>query len=108
MPDVNPLVLVISTVESAADAQQLAQALVDQSLAACVQIDGPIQSHYRWAGKLECAQEFRLMIKSSLAAWPALKQKLAALHPYDEPQIIMMKIDDAADGYRDWVVDQTT
>jgi periplasmic divalent cation tolerance protein len=108
MSDQNELVLVISTVESADDADQLAKTLVDQFLAACVQIDGPIRSCYRWAGKVECASEYRLMIKSSRAAWPKLKEKLARLHPYDEPEIIMCEIADASGGYRDWVIDQTT
>jgi periplasmic divalent cation tolerance protein len=108
MSDANTLVLVITTVESASDAEKLAQTLLDQSLAACVQIDGPITSRYRWAGRVESANEFRLMIKTSASAWPLLKEKLAKLHPYDEPEIIMLPITDATEGYRDWVIDQTT
>ncbi len=100
--------MVITTVASAQEAESLAAAVVDQSLAACVQIDGPITSHYRWAGKVEKASEFRLMIKTSQEAWPKLHEKLASLHPYEEPEIIMFAIDDASDGYRDWVIDQTT
>ena len=97
MTDSNGLVLVITTVESLSDADSLAQALVGQSLAACVQIDGPITSLYRWAGKVEQANEFRLMIKTSLSAWPDLKERLAKSHPYDEPEIIMLPITDATD-----------
>lgn len=108
MSDSNALALVITTVESPDDADQLARSLVDQSLAACVQIDGPIISHYRWAGKVERAAEFRLLIKTSQNAWPSLKEKLVRLHPYDEPEIIMLPIADVTDGYRDWVIDQTT
>ncbi len=108
MSDETELVLVISTVESADDAERLARDLVDQTLAACVQIDGPIRSHYRWAGEVHCASEYRLMIKTSHRTWPTLKERLAQLHPYDEPQIIMLRISDASAGYRDWVIDQTT
>ena len=108
MTDSTGLALVITTVGSAADADSLARLLVDQSLVACVQVDGPIRSHYRWAGKVEQASEFRLMIKTSLKAWPALKDKLTKSHPYDEPEIIMLPIADATDGYRRWVIDQTT
>ncbi len=104
----NVLALVMTTVESAEDAERLARSLVDQSLAACVQIDGPITSHYRWAGKVECATEFRLMVKTSIRAWPALKEKLAKLHPYDEPEIILLPIAEASEGYQKWVIDQTT
>ncbi len=100
--------MVITTVASEQEAESIATALVDQSLAACVQIDGPVTSHYRWAGKVERASEYRLMIKTSRTAWPALREKLASLHSYEEPEIIMFTVDDASDGYRDWVVDQTT
>ncbi len=108
MSDRNTLALVMTTVASVEDADQLARSLVDQSLAACVQVDGPIISHYRWAGKVERATEFRLLIKTSQTAWPKLKEKLSKLHPYDEPEIIMLPIADVTDGYRDWVIDQTT
>jgi periplasmic divalent cation tolerance protein len=108
MPDQNELAMVITTVASAQDAESLAAALVDQSLAACVQIDGPITSHYRWAGKVEKASEYRLLIKTSQSAWPKMLEKLASLHPYEEPEIIKIAIDAASDGYRNWVIDQTT
>lgn len=108
MDDPRQLVMVFTTVETASDADSLAKSLVEHSLAACVQIDGPIVSHYRWAGKVQTNQEYRLMIKSSLAAWPMLKSRIVKLHPYDEPEIVMTRIDDATDGYRDWVLDQTT
>jgi periplasmic divalent cation tolerance protein len=108
MSEPRELILVISTVETADDADRIARALVDQSLAACVQIDGPIRSHYRWSGQVETATEYRLMIKSSRAAWPRLLEKLAKMHPYDEPEIITLTVSDAAAGYRDWVIDQTT
>ena len=108
MSDANAIAMVITTVESADDADQLAKAMIDQSLAACIQIDGPVTSHYRWAGKVEQTSEMRLMIKTSLHAWPALKEKLVKLHPYDEPEIVMFPIADVTDGYRKWVIDQTT
>lgn len=108
MSEQDEIALVMTTVETSDDGEKLARLLVDQSLAACVQIDGPIISHYRWAGKIQRAEEFRLMIKTSRAAWPAVKQDLAKHHPYDEPEIIMLTIDEASDGYRDWVIDQTT
>ena len=107
MSDSRSIAMVITTVQSAEDADSLAQALVEQSLAACVQIDGPIRSHYRWAGKQEQAEEYRLVIKLAESGWPALREKLAELHPYDEPEIVMLPITGASDGYRDWVMDQS-
>ena len=108
MTESGELILVISTVESSDDAERVARELIDRSLAACVQIDGPIVSHYRWAGKLESTREFRLMIKSSNDCLPQLRDTLAKIHPYDEPEIVRLPITDATPGYRDWVIDQTT
>ena len=102
------LACVTTTVANLEDAEKLASELVSQSMAACVQIDGPINSHYRWAGKVQASPEFRLIIKTSLKAWPRLLDKLSKAHPYDEPEIIMTKIDQASDGYGRWVIDQTT
>ena len=101
------LLLCLSTVASAEDAERIGAALIAQSLAACVQIEGPIRSHYRWQGQTQCDQEYRLVIKSAVTVWEQLKSKLLDLHSYDEPQIVMIEIDDASRGYRDWVLAQT-
>ena len=108
MIEPSPLAIVITTVESEDDANRLANAIIDKSLAACVQIDGPLTSHYRWSEQLHCAKEYRLTIKTTHKAWPTLKDELAKQHPYEEPQIIMLAVADSTDGYRDWVIDQTT
>jgi periplasmic divalent cation tolerance protein len=97
----------ITTTSSMADAQMIANALLDQSLAACIQIEGPIKSHYDWHGKRNSDQEFRLMIKTIVALWPRLKECVCSIHPYDEPELILIPVIDAADGYRDWVIEQT-
>ncbi|QDT01744.1 Divalent-cation tolerance protein CutA [Rubripirellula lacrimiformis] len=108
MDESTALIMVTTTIESIDQANELAAALVSQSLVACVQIDGPIISHYRWAGEIRQSNEYRLTIKSSLISWPRLKSRLAKMHPYDEPEIIMTVVDDASDGYRSWVIDQST
>lgn len=108
MNGVNSLAMVMTTVESAQDADTLAKDLLDQSLAACVQISGPITSHYRWSGKLNQTTEYRITIKTTASAWPNLKDRLIKIHPYEEPQIVMLEIADATEGYINWVVDQTT
>ena len=64
MANESALLLCLSTVASLEDADRLAAILLEESLAACVQIDGPIRSHYRWQGQTHCDQEYRLMIKS--------------------------------------------
>ena len=106
--DQQDLILVFSTVQSAEDADRMARELVAQSLVACVQIDGPVRSHYRWAGKVECAEEYRLLLKTSRKAWPQLKEKLLQIHPYEEPEILMLEVGEASAGYREWVIEQTT
>ncbi len=108
MTESNPLAVVITTVESSQDAEILAKAVIEQFLAACVQIDGPIVSHYRWRGEVQRTSEYRLLIKTTNARWPVLKQTLARLHPYEQPQIILLGVQDSSDGYRDWVIDQTS
>jgi periplasmic divalent cation tolerance protein len=108
MNNSNPLAIVTTTVESLQDADILSKAIIESSLGACVQIDGPIVSYYRWSGQVQQNEEYRLTIKTTQAAWPSLKTKLGTLHPYDEPQIVMVRVEDTTDGYRDWVVDQTT
>ncbi|TWU51063.1 Divalent-cation tolerance protein CutA [Rubripirellula tenax] len=102
------IVIANTTVATTGDAEAMARELIGQSIAACVQIDGPITSHYRWAGEVQQSTEFRLTIKTSMATWPKLKERLARIHPYDEPEILMTVVDDASDGYRQWVIDQTT
>jgi len=100
--------VVITTVETSDQAEQLSAALLDQSLAACIQIDGPIVSHYRWKGKLEKASEFRLMIKTSREVWDKLEAILQELHPYDEPEIILIPIEASSRGYRQGGIEQTS
>ena len=108
MSDANELIVVISTTETRDEADRLAGELVERNLAACVQIDGPVRSQYRWAGQTHADEEHRLMIKSRLGVWPTLREKLGQLHPYDEPEIIMLPVTGASAGYRDWVIDQTS
>lgn len=107
MTDPHELILVISTVESAEDADQLASSLVQRGLAACVQIDGPITSHFRWRGELQRSSEFRLMIKTTENQWHRVKRHLEQNHPYDQPEIIMLPVADSNEDYRDWVIAET-
>lgn len=101
------IVCCTSTVACRDEADSIAGQLLAESLAACVQIDGPIHSHFRWKGETHCSEEFRLTIKTSGDAWSRLKVRLAEIHSYDEPQIICTKIVDVTDDYRDWVLAQT-
>ena len=73
-----------TTVATRADAERLA---------ACVQLDGPVVSHYRWQGRAERAEEFRLCFKCLLAQLPALEKQVLATHPYDTPEWLVVRAD---------------
>jgi periplasmic divalent cation tolerance protein len=107
MSDHDSLVICLTTVAMLDDADRVAAILLDRSVAACVQIEGPIRSHYLWEHQRRCDEEYRLVIKSSLRAWPLLQSILSDVHPYDEPQILMWVVSDSAQGYREWILSQT-
>ena len=101
------LVIVVTTVASTADAEHLARQLIDSNLAACVQIEGPITSHYKWDGVVQSSTEFRMTIKTGNACWQDLKRQLAALHPYEQPEILMLPVTDTTEGYLKWAIQHT-
>jgi periplasmic divalent cation tolerance protein len=87
----------------AADA--LALALVEARWAACVQIGGPVESVYRWDGKIERATEWSLSIKTVSRLYQELEQFLIEKHDYDVPQIVAEKVA-ASESYAAWLRDQ--
>ena len=96
-----PLCLVLTTVATREDAQQLARAMVEQRLAACAQISA-IDSIYRWNGALQQEPEWRLLLKTTEAARPALQAALRAAHPYELPAIIALPMQAEA-ACADWI-----
>jgi periplasmic divalent cation tolerance protein len=95
-----------TTTATKADAERIAAALVEQRLAACVQISGPITSCYRWQNAIETADEWRCTAKTTRAAYPRVEQAIRGLHPYDEPEIIAVPIVAGSVGYLTWLVEQ--
>ncbi len=79
---------VVTTISSQADARRIADALVQQRLAGCVQIVGPIESLYRWEGKIETATEWQCWIKTRKSHYKAVEQAIHKLHPYEVPEIL--------------------
>jgi len=94
--------IILTSVDSEAEAKRLARHLVEHGLAACVQISSPGQSIYRWQGRLQCEAEYYLSIKTSTAAAAQAMRWLARHHPYDVPEIIRLQ-GDATKAYGDWV-----
>ena len=101
-------VLVLTNLPDAASAEKLARALVEQRLAACVNVLAPTRSVYRWQGKIEWASEVPLLIKTMAARYDALEAAIKAQHPYELPEIIRLPIDGGLPAYLGWVAAETT
>jgi len=95
--------LVLTTAGSAEEAQRLAHALVEQRLAGCVNIVSPMESVYRWEGKIETGQEWLLLIKTTATAFPRLRDAIQQLHSYDVPECISLSIEDGSEPYLKWL-----
>jgi len=98
-----PCQIVLTTCPDAASAERLARILVEEGLAACVNILPPMRSIYRWKGKIEDASELLLVIKSAAARFPDIRDRLRALHPYELPEIIAVPIADGLPEYLAWL-----
>jgi periplasmic divalent cation tolerance protein len=94
---------IITTVATAADAERIANALLAQRLAACVQIVGPITSHYWWQGKIEQATEYQCLIKSRQDLFAAVEAAIIAVHPYQTPEILAQAVMAGGAGYLAWL-----
>ena len=91
-----------TTVANRTDADRLAADVVTRNLAVCVQIDGPIVSHYRWQGQHERSEEFRLLFKCLPARLAALEQHVLASHPYETPEWLVMQAVRVGEKYLSW------
>jgi periplasmic divalent cation tolerance protein len=91
-----------TTVATLDDARRLARALLDQRLAACVQIDPGVESRYRWEGALCAEPEVRLTVKSLPDRLPALQDFFGREHPYQLPQLLW-HVDESSPAYAAWV-----
>jgi periplasmic divalent cation tolerance protein len=91
-----------TTVATRAEADALAAGVIAVNLAACVQIEGPIVSHYRWQGKLEQAQEYRLSFKFLPAQLLALEAHVLRHHPYTTPEWIVVRAEHVGEKYLSW------
>ena len=94
---------ILTTVGSEEEAERIAAALVERRLAACVQVIGPISSHYRWQGEVERSQEWLCLVKTEASRYPEVEAAIAELHSYDQPEIIATPIVAGSAGYLDWI-----
>jgi periplasmic divalent cation tolerance protein len=97
-------IVVLVTCGSAKEARKIARALVEQRLAACANIlASPVQSVYRWKGKVESAKEFLLIIKTTRPRFAELSAAIKGLHSYDVSEIISLPIVAGATNYLTWI-----
>lgn len=96
-------VQVLATAGSEEEASRIAEALVERRLAACVQVVGPVTSHYRWQGKIEEEGEWQCLAKTTPAAYPEVEAAIREVHSYDEPEIIATPIVAGSAGYLAWI-----
>src|SRR5262252_10601669 len=99
--------LVISNLPDRESAEKLAHALIDQRLAACINILSPCRSVFRWKDKVEDAEEFPMLIKTTRERYPALERAIRAGHPYELPEIIAVPLAGGLPAYLDWVDSET-
>ena len=96
-------VQIVTTVENKEDAQRIATALLEKRLAACVQIVGPMSSHYWWQGKIEEATEYQCLIKSRGELFPVVEKAIKAVHPYQVPELLAMPVLAGGAAYLAWL-----
>lgn len=91
-----------------ADAQKIADSIIERRLAACVNINPSVQSVYHWQGKVERGEESLLIVKTTDAKFDELEAHIRNVHPYTCPEIIAMPVTQGYEGYLKWIVEETT
>ena len=102
------VVLVLTTVPAGELGEGVARALVEERLAACINVLAPMTSIYRWRGAVERDTEQQLVIKTTPDRVAALQARLGQLHPYELPECLVLAVTGGTAAYLDWVRAETT
>jgi periplasmic divalent cation tolerance protein len=102
------LQIVLCTTPDREAAELIANTLVAEKLAACVNILPGVTSVYRWQGAIEQSEELLLVIKTSQTVWPMLEAQIQALHPYELPEIVAVPIKTGEAEYIQWLENTIT
>ena len=101
-----PAILILSTAPNREEATAIARTLVDERLAACVQLS-PIESWYRWEGRIEHQPETRLHIKTMAHLADRVEARIRAMHSYAVPEIVILPLGDGSADYLGWIAAST-
>ena len=99
--------VVFTNLPDRASAEALARRLVEERLAACVNVLAPCRSAYRWKGAVQQEEEHPVLIKTTRARYAALEQLIRAEHPYELPEIVALPVAMGLPAYLDWVRNET-
>lgn len=99
--------VVFSTAASVAQAEPIARALVEERLAACVNIVGPVRSIYRWQGRIVRDREVMMIIKTRDTMLKRLERRVRELHPYEVPELLVLDVANGSAPYLDWLLAAT-
>ncbi|HVX11788.1 MAG TPA: divalent-cation tolerance protein CutA [Pirellulales bacterium] len=97
---------ILTTTPTKEVAQSIVEILLGGKLAACVQIVGPIESHFWWQGKRETAVEWQCVAKSRIGLYEQVESAIRRVHPYDVPEILVTRIETGNAAYLDWLQDE--
>jgi periplasmic divalent cation tolerance protein len=97
------VVVVLTTAPDNASAERVARLLVEEGLAACVNVHAPMASIFRWKGTVECEPERQLVIKTTRGRLPALEARVRTLHSYELPEFLVLSVDSGSPAYLEWV-----
>lgn len=97
--------IVLTTVALHETAMTMARTLVEEKLAACVNVAPAVESIYWWQGKIDHSLEYVLMIKTAAGKVDAVRERLLALHPYEVPEFVVLLIESGSEPYLAWIRD---
>lgn len=107
MTKTTKFIVILNTCPGSITAKQIAQDLVVNNIAACVNVIPSIQSYFKWGNKIQIKDEYLLVIKTTTEKYEAVRDKIIKLHPYDVPEIVRLPIDAGLESYLNWVEQST-
>ena len=102
------VVVVLTTVPTGGKGEEIGRTLVEERLAACVNVLAPMTSIYRWRGAIEREAEQQMIIKTTRGRVAALQSRLSTLHPYELPEFLVLAVADSSSAYFEWIGNETS